>query len=152
MKILILLTSLFALCACVGDSEVKESVKRALNDPESARFTDLKPGKKQGDVCGFVNAKNRMGGYVGETPFVYIKTSGAVSMVSEVAQRDFRMLWSSIQAGNYSDDVDKLRNQCAAIDQWNAACTTQITKYEMCSVFQGSGMALYKELEAVFNR
>lgn len=52
--------------------EAREVVRRALRDPESARFrkgavadVDVKAGKLR-VACGFVNAKNGFGGYTGE--------------------------------------------------------------------------------------
>lgn len=41
------------------------NVKTMLNDPESARFEDLKVRMDKKIVCGSVNAKNKFGGYVG---------------------------------------------------------------------------------------
>ena len=57
------------LIGCLGESaEIKQSqkiIKDILIDPESAQFTDLKYYKSSNFVCGKVNSKNRMGGYVG---------------------------------------------------------------------------------------
>jgi hypothetical protein len=51
----------------------KEAAAHNLFDPYSAHFTELR--KVDTDigavVCGFVNAKNRLGAYVGPKPFVY---------------------------------------------------------------------------------
>jgi hypothetical protein len=53
---------------------VHESVRDNLKDPESARFGQMFAAKpKEGGmpmVCGYVNAKNSYGGYVGEQPFI----------------------------------------------------------------------------------
>lgn len=51
---------------------VQSTVKRALKDPASAIFGDMKAaqlndGRMQ--VCGLVNAKNGFGGYTGDEPF-----------------------------------------------------------------------------------
>ncbi len=48
-----------------------------LYDPASSQFEDVAHFPSTGAVCGRVNAKNRMGGYVGFTRFV-ITTSGEV--------------------------------------------------------------------------
>lgn len=41
-----------------------------LKDPASAQFTKLHKDPNNGDyICGFVNAKNGMGGYTGTQPF-----------------------------------------------------------------------------------
>lgn len=47
-----------------------DAVRRALNDPESARFDRVTYNAATLSTCGLVNAKNRMGGYVGFTRFV----------------------------------------------------------------------------------
>ena len=54
----------------------KEAVKNMMKDPDSAKFKDLIAGQvskdKKKHVCGMVNSKNSMGGYVGYKGFVYI--------------------------------------------------------------------------------
>ena len=62
---------------------VQENVRKALKDPESARFGVTKAAKSDKDVvtvCGFVNAKNSYGGYTGEKPFLgtLLKSGGFV--------------------------------------------------------------------------
>ena len=54
---------------------VQESVRRDLVDPASAQFGPIIANNhKDGKVytCGFVNAKNRMGGFTGDTPFMVV--------------------------------------------------------------------------------
>lgn len=46
-----------------------ERAKRYLKDPDSARFDDIHTTPK-GVVCGTVNAKNSLGGYVGYRQFI----------------------------------------------------------------------------------
>jgi hypothetical protein len=60
---------------------VKEAVMAKLRDPESARFSGIKATGTifnhkvtglpvlDGQACGFVNAKNGYGGYMGMMPF-----------------------------------------------------------------------------------
>lgn len=59
----------------------KNAVKARLVDPSSAVFSDVRVGREPVDpeaestsqrafVCGYVNAKNRMGGFSGRTRFV----------------------------------------------------------------------------------
>jgi hypothetical protein len=51
--------------------EFAEDVLRGdLRDPESARFRDVRRNTEKGAVCGYVNANNGYGGYVGEAPFI----------------------------------------------------------------------------------
>jgi hypothetical protein len=53
----------------------QQSVEKSLFDPYSAVFDDLRvvtgDTKHSVAVCGTVNAKNRMGAYVGRTAFLY---------------------------------------------------------------------------------
>lgn len=52
----------------------RSAVAARLNDPYSAVFAGLhvlKDEKGSESVCGFVNAKNGFGAYVGAKPFVY---------------------------------------------------------------------------------
>jgi hypothetical protein len=64
-------------------SAAKAAMARKLTDPESARFDDL--FKVQADsgeaVCGMVNSKNRMGGYVGATGFIYEKNLNRATLM-----------------------------------------------------------------------
>ena len=46
----------------------KEAVKLKLNDPDSAQFRNMRRVSLS-VVCGELNAKNAMGGYVGYTAF-----------------------------------------------------------------------------------
>lgn len=48
----------------------KTAIRHVLKDPDSARFEGMV--RRPGAVCGFVNAKNAMGGYTGRRMFVYL--------------------------------------------------------------------------------
>lgn len=52
----------------IADAQAKVALK--LKDPESARFTNVT--SDHGLVCGWVNAKNSYGGYVGFRPFAVV--------------------------------------------------------------------------------
>lgn len=59
---------------------VEAGVKKGLKDPYSAMFGFMigaQTPDKSINVCGFVNAKNSFGGYVGETPFFGILHPGS---------------------------------------------------------------------------
>ena len=53
--------------------EVQKRVLARLNDPDSAKFRGVKYFPQTGAGCGDLNARNRMGGYVGFTSFVALK-------------------------------------------------------------------------------
>ena len=50
--------------------EIKKIVRQSLKDPDSAKFSKVTLSRKTGYFCGLVNAKNQMGGYVGDKRFV----------------------------------------------------------------------------------
>lgn len=54
----------------------ERQVKRLLVDPESATFRHVVPGR-----CGYVNARNRLGGMAGEVPF---RIDGERAVLGEV--------------------------------------------------------------------
>ena len=71
-------------------SQIQATVTRDFFDPESARFRDVRAvevsladGNRETRVCGEVNGKNRMGGYVGYSMF------GGVLQSGQFVQRDF---------------------------------------------------------------
>jgi hypothetical protein len=52
-------------------SVAKDAIKKKLSDPESAQWRNVRLVESIA-VCGEVNAKNRLGGYVGFTPFLVL--------------------------------------------------------------------------------
>jgi hypothetical protein len=73
-----LISFLGATAAHADDEEMisngKAAVIAKLVDPDSAHFTDLRVITKNGQkfACGFVDEKNRKGGYDGAKPFMFI--------------------------------------------------------------------------------
>lgn len=70
-------------CEPGATRSAKELVAARLLDPRSAQFEDVVSG--DGVVCGRVNAKNRMGGYVGFKRFVVDVAAGSVDMEPDIA-------------------------------------------------------------------
>jgi hypothetical protein len=68
--------------------KAKATILRILKDPASARFEGIV--KRPAAICGFVNAKNSMGGYTGRTMFVYLikENRGYVLEVNTVGVQD----------------------------------------------------------------
>lgn len=72
MRMLVVIMAL-VLASCTGvEAQVQDQVRRALKDPESARFEYVTVTEVNGQrvACGLVNAKNSMGGYTGNRPFM----------------------------------------------------------------------------------
>lgn len=90
---LTLLGGALLLAACSNTSAIQEAVKENLLDPDSAKFGDIiEYTSDDGDkrACVEVNAKNRMGGYVGDKVFLAMQTeSGGWAAMS--LDRDNRM-------------------------------------------------------------
>jgi hypothetical protein len=55
-------------------------VRASLRDPGSAKFRDVRAAGPDSAlvVCGYVNAKNGLGGFTGDTPFVVDATGVTV--------------------------------------------------------------------------
>lgn len=116
--------------------EAKDALKSLLNDPDSAKFSRLSPGKQKGDVCGYFNAKNRMGGYVGETAFIYEKTLRRAMIVAPPTDSDYRSLALSADStsGLFREKLSEISMKCYAVDRWIEQCNEPPPhpKHEMC--------------------
>ncbi len=66
---IMVLIATFCLSACrnSAESEADKALQALLVDPESARYSFVV--RNYDTICGFVNAKNRFGGYTGDHPF-----------------------------------------------------------------------------------
>jgi hypothetical protein len=65
-----LLCGALTLAACGENSNIEEAVRENLIDPDSAKFGEIVRYTDKDDdemACVMVNAKNRMGGYTGES-------------------------------------------------------------------------------------
>ena len=86
-SIALLLIGSLALTACnsgPSDSDkIKTIVKGVLIDGESAQFSDLKYYQSTKFGCGFVNAKNKLGGYVGKKKFIVSLEQNAANIDPE---------------------------------------------------------------------
>jgi hypothetical protein len=61
-------------------AEAQRAIIYKLKDPGSAEFYNLTAFKYTSSVCGEVNAKNAMGGYVGRKRFVYVTSTKDVNI------------------------------------------------------------------------
>jgi len=86
------------------------AVRQVLVDPQSAMFSHERRASF-GGVCGFVNARNRMGGYVGFRPYT---TFGGRALISPVDIDFFPYISTS-----RSSDID---NGCDFVLLWALNC------------------------------
>lgn len=71
--LIVAVSSLLGGCSVGEEGRVKKEVKAMLNDPNSAEFRNIKVFEN-GNYCGEVNAKNKMGGYVGFQAFFMVES------------------------------------------------------------------------------
>lgn len=74
-----------AVAGCSSaETEMLNSVKERLKDPDSAQFSQVKVKKSERGhrmiMCGFVNAKNSFGGYGDPQPFTVIRVEATKNM------------------------------------------------------------------------
>lgn len=116
--------------------EAKDALKSLLNDPDSAKFSRLSDGKDKGDVCGYFNAKNRMGGYVGETAFIYNKLTEQAMIVTPPTDSDYHSLALSVgsTSGLFREKLSEISMKCYAVDRWIEQCKEPPPrpKHDMC--------------------
>lgn len=129
--------------ASAGQFDAAEATIRAqLLDPQSAQFTDVRNGRQDGVVCGMVNAKNRMGGYVGPHPFI-VAASGHGSSFTPPRDAAFRDFWWMFKNGQSSPDavaerISEISVGCSLTTQWNALCAApdaQLHASSFCEYF-----------------
>jgi hypothetical protein len=95
--------------------QIELDVKSRLNDPESARFSDVSFNRTKRTGCGFVNAKNRMGGYIGKTHFIIFPDGDLRFEPSDDGYGDPERRIESLQKRiNYLTLVDSNCNKMAA--------------------------------------
>lgn len=74
--------------------EQQQLIKKRLKDPDSAQFTDVFVSRSSGRpvACGYVNAKNGFGGYVGRTRFMSSDTTQVLE--GELTPGELDSVWS----------------------------------------------------------
>lgn len=106
--------------------EAKTIAKKELIDGESAQFLELKYFKETNYVCGQINAKNRLGGYVGAKKFVVSLEQSAVEFDPDRKMPDapsapsYTSLQATImyasQSMAWASEVDSIRRKSEAFD------------------------------------
>lgn len=107
-------------------NKAQKAVKNVLIDPNSAMFSDVKEGVSANYVCGFVNSKNRMGGYVGSSPFIYNTKKEKLMLLSKWAtDSTFQSYEFSLRYKNLSDGLklmDEILVACKFPIDWSSKC------------------------------
>jgi hypothetical protein len=153
MRRLFMIAMAVAITGCTGQGEAESGVKQLLNDPGSATFTEVRPGAAKGNFCGLVNAKNRMGGYVGNTPFFYEKSTTTSAIVQPPRTEDFQMYWLSIRSKSSTvEELIQLKQKCDLVVRWKSVCGQEYpaTQHALCEAASGSGENFYFAMKKVF--
>lgn len=85
----------------------KKAVLNHLKDPETARFRNLTTSRNT-FLCGEVNAKNSMGGYVGFVRFMAIGEANIVTFESEEVPT-FTERWLTNCEGVSEEQVERAK-------------------------------------------
>jgi len=129
------LAVLLVLCGCQGNWEAQKAVKEILYNPDGAKFSDMHQGAAPGSVCGLVNAKNRLGAYVGKERFFY---DGYVAgIASPVSDKDFHRLWLSLGRSFFNEDYKTTSAKCKLVAKWESVCGgTYPDQQPLCRIFE----------------
>lgn len=123
----------------------REILTSALFDAESAKFQNLKPvkvsekGRSARMICGEVNAKNRMGAYVGFTRFVVgrddetmlidpreqsgeAEFNDAADQCSRAKSSDFGASWVETACRRVDELIERQSAQEGFNTVWNESC------------------------------
>ena len=69
-------------------------IRSNLIDPDSAKFSKIAYSSENNVLCGYYNARNKMGGYVGARPFMCKYKDKTVKTFSEeVIGKEFYLEW-----------------------------------------------------------
>lgn len=162
-KLLILAIFLPILSACdnipSSENKAKKIVSAVLIDPDSAKFESISPGLKEGGFCGYVNGKNRMGGYAGASPFIVnVQTSEVEIGDKPVEKDDFQQYdtWRKLERHDKTVEVrEALRKRCGFPMRWEESCKEQpknkTPMLELCALLvDPPGRIPANQLEYVF--
>lgn len=138
-----------------AENKAKKVVSASLIDPESARFERMYAGVKKGDFCGFVNGKNRMGGYAGASPFFYEDQISYAEIGSKPPDSDdFKFFHLDNASGFNEKKFIELLHACTFPERWKAICGTDLPGqvYDLCPLMQKKDDSFLKELYKRFDR
>jgi hypothetical protein len=125
-----------------SQSKAATSIRSGMFDPGAAKITFS--NETHHAVCGTVNGKNRMGAYVGATPFLYDKATGATLVYGgQPDSNEVRRL-----AGTDSSDPEwnklflDIAAKCAFPNEWAMNCKTAMPaegEGHICQVWRSDG-------------
>jgi hypothetical protein len=151
---LALLAFAATLAACdripgTAQNKARAVLGTLMFDPGAAKYTyDIETAKA---VCGTVNGKNRMGAYVGATPFVYQKDIDFVEVSPGPAEMsDVRRLKFIEPGGSeWTEQYQALAAKCRFPKTWAEKCgqPAPVIDPHICQVWGEHGEGLMKLLD-----
>jgi len=126
---LAVLLALLNLSACDRKAarfeEAHEAVRKHLSDPDSAKFDGDIAGIDEKWVCGFVNSKNRMGGYDGRALYVFERGTGAAILPTLPTDNAVMSLFKlKAKPDAYQDQWKKIDLDCFILNSALENCPT----------------------------
>lgn len=111
-------------CDFADHSRAREAVKAELTDPDSAQFRNEEESAKGSVTCGEVNSRNRMGGYVGFTRYIYVRVGDKPTATISPGDPDFDE-YDRYKENEYlqPDEAQKVRNACIFVVAWETLCS-----------------------------
>ena len=109
----IIIITIFSITACsVDESEIKNTIRARLTDPDSAKFKTIVVSNLQNKACVVWNAKNRVGGY-GSWQYTKLVNRGSSWAVSKLEEEPSYCTQSYYEAQDeyiiYSNKIMKLK-------------------------------------------
>lgn len=136
-------------CDLIGlKGEAHRAIRSASVDGPSVRFRSETVAAQGSAVCGFFNGKNRMGAYVGFTPYVYV--SGGFLKIPpnrRLGRSDLRMLLIT-PTGDlaWEDGYREIDDACSFENSWKRYCGFDypVTQEGLCPAFR-KGASAWRE-------
>lgn len=98
----------------------RSALAEYLIDPGSAKIELLSATPDA--VCGTVNAKNRMGGYVGRQLFIVAESYPSLSIFGDPPSISDYRAWASSSGPDQMEAFNKLEDECAFPARWAQIC------------------------------
>lgn len=95
-------------------SDAQQLAARDLADPGSAQFRNVAYYPNGKSVCGEINAKNRMGGYVGYRRFFVVDGAATIEQEPGVIVTDVDQLRATINSSRFNSDATTICNDLPA--------------------------------------
>lgn len=145
---LLLVIGVFLFLPSKIERDAKSALARVLIDPSSMVMETV--WRNDSKLCGMVNAKNRMGGYTGMTPFIFTRNLGIMVDDGKATFESIRRLKALYElpgntffgrpspSSSWRSLFKEVRESCAFIQTWKDTCAAGWTPFkdeaeEVCS-------------------